>query len=82
MIILTKALSLAILSVKVRREDLTLSDIIVRLTAIQSIADVPLPWDEAASIIEEEDMLEDELLRQTCAELGMLISWPASTAHH
>jgi hypothetical protein len=81
MIILTKALSLAILSVKVRREDLTLNDIIVRLTAIQSIADVPLPWDEAASIIEE-DRLEDELLRQRCAELGMLISWPASTAHH
>jgi hypothetical protein len=82
MIMLPKALSLAILSVEVRREDLTLNDIIVRLTAIQSIADVPLPLDDVVAIVDEEEALQHELWRQTCSELGMLVSPAVSTTHH
>lgn len=78
---LPKALSLALLSVKVRPEDMSINDIIVRLVAIESIADVPLPLDEAVALVEELEMLDDELMRRTFAEYGCFIG-PVSKARH
>lgn len=81
MIMLPKALSFAILRIEIQPKEMSLNDIIVRLTAIRSIYDEPVPFDEAVRIVEEEEMLEDELLRQICLESGVLMA-PASTARH
>jgi hypothetical protein len=80
MSILPVSLSFAILSSKAPLEKLSLTDIIARLTAIHSIADVPMAFVDAVAFVEELEVLEAELLRRTSAEFGDLI--PASTTHH